>query len=55
MKLKKYGIDRHTLRNWKKNLSKLELIKYKRKRKIIDGGRKRISLSEPIEFEIIKW
>ena len=27
MKLKKYGIDRHTLRNWKKNLSKLKLIK----------------------------
>ena len=48
---KKYGIDRYTLRNWKKNMSKLKLIKQKRK---TIGGGGRISISERIETEIIK-
>ena len=48
----KYDINRHTLCYWKKNLSKMKFIKNKRKR---IGGGGRISISQRIEYQIIKW
>ena len=48
----KYSIDRHTLHYWKKNLSKMKLIKNKRKR---IGGGGRVLIKQQIEYQIIKW
>ncbi len=43
----KYSIDRHTLRYWKKNLSKMKIIKNKRKR---IGGGGRVSINQQIKI-----